>query len=129
MAVHARSPGKQSDLAVACTGVTRSRSRHLISQLTNTDPIGDFVRGRDLKLRIGGDLVDAATRRTYETVDPSTGERLTDVPDDGSEDVLIRAEETRLAMLDAIDGGMPFESLEEYGSYLELKAVHVRLRR
>jgi acyl-CoA reductase-like NAD-dependent aldehyde dehydrogenase len=85
VAVHAHSPSKQSDLAVACTGVTRSRSRHLISQLTTTDPIGITSSATHYWGTLFGGMKDSGLGRE--------------------------------------------ESLEEYESYLELKAVHVRLRR
>lgn len=113
-----------------------------MSRLVAPDPVGELVRGHAFRLLIGGDLVDAAEGGTYPTTDPSTGERLVDVPEAGHEDVarayaaasaaqpdwsaagiaaraacferfadLIRADEARLAMLDAIDGGMPFAAM------------------
>ncbi len=110
-----------------------------MSATTAADPIGTYIRGEDFKLLIGGELRDAADGSTFESVDPSTGERLTSVPCAGGHDVAlayeaaaaaqpawealgvdgraevfgrlgqaIAANEERLAMLDAIDGGLPF---------------------
>jgi betaine-aldehyde dehydrogenase len=113
-----------------------------MSQTLTADPVGELVRGHDFKLLIGGELVDAAAGGTYETFDPSTGERLADVPAATAEDVarayaaaaaaqrhwealgvtgraevfarfadVVRENEERLAMLDAVDGGMPYEAM------------------
>lgn len=107
-----------------------------------TNPISDLVEGHDFRMLIGGDLVSAASGATLETIDPSTGGRLTVVPDAGADDVArayeaaqaaqrdwqgigiegrtevfarfgeaVRANQDRLAMLDAIDGGMPFRAM------------------
>jgi acyl-CoA reductase-like NAD-dependent aldehyde dehydrogenase len=109
-----------------------------MTEIAAADPVADFVRGRDFKLLIGGDLCDAADGSTLDTVDPSTGETLTSVPCASTEDVTrayeaaaaaqpawdalgvegrsdvfarlgaaVAANEERLAMLDAIDGGLP----------------------
>lgn len=113
-----------------------------MTQTSRVDPVGELVRGRDFKLLIGGDLVDAAAGGTLETFNPSTGERLAHVPAATGEDVeaayaaaaaaqpgwealgaagrgevfarfaeIVRENEERLAMLDAINGGMPFDSM------------------
>ncbi|MBV9002508.1 MAG: aldehyde dehydrogenase family protein, partial [Solirubrobacterales bacterium] len=102
------------------------------------DPIETYIRHQDFKLLIGGELRDAADGSVLETVDPSTGETLTEVPCARAQDVArayeaaaaaqpawealgvegrsevfaamaaaISANEERLAMLDAIDGGLP----------------------
>jgi aldehyde dehydrogenase (NAD+) len=51
----------------------------------------------DYKLLIGGDLVDAASGETFETIDPSTGEVFTTVPKAGTEDVQRALEIARMA--------------------------------
>ena len=49
--------------------------------------VREFLAASPHKLLIGGALVDAAEGRTFETVDPSTGERLAVCAAAGSEDV------------------------------------------
>ncbi len=58
-----------------------------MSATTAADPIGTYVRGHAFKLLIGGELRDAADGATLETIDPSTGEALTSVPNAGVQDV------------------------------------------
>jgi len=54
---------------------------------TITDPIANHVSGRRFRMLIGDGLVDAETGALTATFDPSTGRRLTEVPDAGPEDV------------------------------------------
>jgi betaine-aldehyde dehydrogenase len=113
-----------------------------MSELTIADPVAEAVEGREFKLLIGGDLVDAVDGATHETVNPSTGEPLASVPWAGPQDVAraveaaIRAapqwaalgiagrseafarlasaiseRRRELALLDAVDGGMPYEAM------------------
>jgi len=51
------------------------------------DPIAEFVKGRDFRMLIRGDLVGAADDQTAETVNPSTGEPVSEVPEGTAEDV------------------------------------------
>jgi acyl-CoA reductase-like NAD-dependent aldehyde dehydrogenase len=46
-----------------------------------------FVEGAPQKLVIGGELVDAADGRTFETIDPATGDAICEVAYAGAEDV------------------------------------------
>jgi betaine-aldehyde dehydrogenase len=52
-----------------------------------TSPANAYVKGREFKMLIGGDFVDPADGRVEETVDPSTGEVLAQVPQASAEDV------------------------------------------
>lgn len=113
-----------------------------MSQAAIGDPVSEFVGGRKFRMLVGGDLVEERGKRSMVTVDPSTGDRLTEVPDGTAEDVgravaaakeaqpawqamgvdgraevfaelgrAVQEHEVELAMLDAIDGGMPFEAM------------------
>jgi betaine-aldehyde dehydrogenase len=106
------------------------------------DPVAELVRGREFKMLIGGEPVDAVDGSEFRTLDPSTGQPLIRVPQGGPEDVgraveaaakaqpeweqagiearceffeilarEVDRESNRLAMLDAIDGGMPFSAM------------------
>jgi acyl-CoA reductase-like NAD-dependent aldehyde dehydrogenase len=114
-----------------------------MSQSAIADPIAEFVKGRDFRMLIGGDLVGAADDRTAETVNPSTGEVVSEVPDGTAEDIgravkaakkaqpeweamgvvgrsevfaelakVVEEHEIEFAMLDAVDGGMPFRAMQ-----------------
>lgn len=103
------------------------------------DPVTDLVQGREFKMLIGGEPVDALGGGQRETLNPSTGEPLTEVPYGTAEDIARAVEAARqaqpewegagidarctyfeqlaaaleeasddLAMLDALDGGMPY---------------------
>jgi betaine-aldehyde dehydrogenase len=52
-----------------------------------TSPQDVYIKGREFKLLIGGDFVDASDGRVEEAVDPSTGSSLAEVPQASSEDV------------------------------------------
>src|SRR5947207_12802753 len=49
--------------------------------------VASFLKGQPKKLFIGGRWVDAASGKTFETVDPATGEVLALVAEAGAEDV------------------------------------------
>ncbi len=49
--------------------------------------VASFLKGQPKKLFIGGRWVDAASGKTFETVDPATGEMLALVAEAGAEDV------------------------------------------
>ena len=49
--------------------------------------VAQFLRGGPKKLFIGGRWVDSATGRTFDTIDPATGEILAKVAEAGPEDV------------------------------------------
>src|SRR4051812_48578780 len=51
------------------------------------DPVREFLASDEHHLLIGGDRVPAAGGRTFDTPDPSTGERLATVSHGGAEDV------------------------------------------
>lgn len=51
------------------------------------DPIATYVGGRQFRMLIGDEFVDAADGATAEVLDPSTGETLTTVPAGGAADV------------------------------------------
>jgi betaine-aldehyde dehydrogenase len=63
------------------------------------DPRDAYVTGREFKMLIGGEFVDAAGGRTEETVDPSTGSVLAEVPQASAVDVerAVAAAETAFA--------------------------------
>jgi betaine-aldehyde dehydrogenase len=113
-----------------------------MSRGTVAEPVTEIVNGREFKLLIGGELLDAAGGETHETVNPSTGETLTSVPWAGPRDVARAVEAAKqaapewealglagrsevferfgkavgdhkdeLALLDAVDGGMPFTAM------------------
>ncbi|MFL5826524.1 MAG: aldehyde dehydrogenase family protein [Thermoleophilaceae bacterium] len=54
---------------------------------TLSDPARSFVQSGPHKLLIGGDWVDAADGRTFETIDPATGEPICEVAQAGPDDV------------------------------------------
>lgn len=58
-----------------------------MSQSAIADPIAEFVKGRDFRILIRGDLVGAADDQTAETVNPSTGKPVSEVPEGTAEDV------------------------------------------
>ncbi|HKC20521.1 MAG TPA: aldehyde dehydrogenase family protein, partial [Candidatus Dormibacteraeota bacterium] len=49
--------------------------------------VAQFLRGGPKKLFIGGRWVEAASGKTFDTLDPATGEVLAKVAEGGSEDV------------------------------------------
>lgn len=51
------------------------------------DPVARYVSGREFKMLVGGELVDALDGAVSETVDPSTGATLTEVPEASVADV------------------------------------------
>lgn len=51
------------------------------------DPIATYVGGRDFKMLIGDQFVDAQDGATTDVLDPSTGDRLTTVPTGGAADM------------------------------------------
>ncbi|MDW5596878.1 aldehyde dehydrogenase family protein [Conexibacter stalactiti] len=51
------------------------------------DPIATYVGGRDFKMLIGEQLVDAQDGASTDVLDPSTGEKLTTVPTGGAADM------------------------------------------
>lgn len=51
------------------------------------DPVSRYVGGRDFRMLIGGDLVEASGGRRTLTLNPNTGEELTEVPEASVEDV------------------------------------------
>jgi len=58
-----------------------------MSETVTTDPVARYVRGREFKLLIGGELVDALDGGASESFDPSTGELLAQVPEASAADV------------------------------------------
>jgi acyl-CoA reductase-like NAD-dependent aldehyde dehydrogenase len=70
-----------------------------------SDPARAFA-GRSHRLLIGGEWVEAADGRTFETVDPSTGRAIADVALGGAEDV-DRAARAALAALEGDWGSLP----------------------
>jgi acyl-CoA reductase-like NAD-dependent aldehyde dehydrogenase len=71
-----------------------------------SDAARKFVEAGPHKLLIGADWVDAADGRTFETVDPSTGEAICEVAQAGAEDVE-RAAQAARAALEGKWGKMP----------------------
>jgi betaine-aldehyde dehydrogenase len=51
------------------------------------DPVARYVGDREFKMLVGGELVDAIDGAVSETVDPSTGATLTEVPEASAADV------------------------------------------
>ncbi|MDI9897393.1 aldehyde dehydrogenase family protein [Rhodococcus sp. IEGM 1381] len=51
------------------------------------DPISTFVTSQDFKMLIGGQLVDSESGATQQVLDPSTGDKLTDIPRGTTADV------------------------------------------
>src|SRR3989442_14448584 len=49
--------------------------------------IAAFLKGQPKKLFIGGRWVEAASGKTFETIDPATGEGLARVAEGGAEDI------------------------------------------
>ena len=58
-----------------------------MSQLAIAGRIAEFIKRRDFRMLIRGDLVGAADDQTAETVNPSTGEPVSEVPEGTAEDV------------------------------------------
>ena len=52
-----------------------------MSQLAIPGRIAEFIKRRDFRMLIRGDLVGAADDQTSETVNPSTGEPVSEVPE------------------------------------------------
>src|ERR671936_1523870 len=71
-----------------------------------SDAARSFVESGPHKLLIGADWVEAADGRTFETVDPSTGEVICEVAQAGAEDVE-RAAQAARAALEGPWGKMP----------------------
>ena len=65
---------------------------------TLSDAARSFVDSGPHKLLIGADWVEAADGRTFETVDPSTGEAICEVAQAGAEDVERAAQAARAAL-------------------------------
>ena len=51
------------------------------------DPIDTYVRGREFKMLLGGEFVDAEGGRRAETIDPSTGKAVAELPEASQQDV------------------------------------------
>lgn len=58
----------------------------MVSELVG-DPVARYVAGREFRLAIGGELSAASDGATFETVDPSTGRTLVEVPSASRADV------------------------------------------
>jgi acyl-CoA reductase-like NAD-dependent aldehyde dehydrogenase len=71
-----------------------------------SDAAREFVEAGPHKLLIGADWVEAADGRTFETIDPSTGEVICEVAQAGAEDVE-RAAQAARAALEGEWGKMP----------------------
>jgi acyl-CoA reductase-like NAD-dependent aldehyde dehydrogenase len=65
---------------------------------TLSDAARSFVESGPHKLLIGADWVDASDGRTFETIDPSTGEVICEVAQAGAEDVERAAQAARTAL-------------------------------
>jgi acyl-CoA reductase-like NAD-dependent aldehyde dehydrogenase len=55
--------------------------------MTVTDPVERYVAGRDWRMLIGGEFVEASGHQVTDTYDPSTGRVLAAVPDASAADV------------------------------------------
>src|SRR5688500_9773195 len=82
-------------------------TRHLASQPMATataqdlsEPAREFV-SQSRGLWVGGEEVPAADGRTFETIDPATGDAICEVAQGGAED----AERAAAAAREALDGG------------------------
>jgi acyl-CoA reductase-like NAD-dependent aldehyde dehydrogenase len=73
---------------------------------TLSDAARSFVESGPHKLLIGADWVDAADGRSFETIDPATGDPICEVAQGGAEDVE-RAAQAARAALDGPWGTMP----------------------
>src|SRR4051812_45877794 len=73
---------------------------------TLSDAARSFVDSGPHKLLIGADWVEAADGRTFETIDPSTGQTICEVAQAGAEDVE-RAAKAARAALEGKWGKMP----------------------
>jgi aldehyde dehydrogenase (NAD+) len=71
-----------------------------------SDAARKFVESGPHKLLIGSDWVEAADGRTFETVDPSSGEVICELAQAGAEDVE-RAAQAARAALEGEWGKMP----------------------
>jgi acyl-CoA reductase-like NAD-dependent aldehyde dehydrogenase len=58
-----------------------------MASIDTTTPRDAYVTGREFKMLVGGEFVDAADGAVEQTVDPSTGDALAEVPQASSEDV------------------------------------------
>ncbi|MEK6276529.1 MAG: aldehyde dehydrogenase family protein [Actinomycetota bacterium] len=63
-----------------------------------SDAARAFVEGGPRKLLIGSEWVEAADGRTFETIDPSTGDAICEVAQGGPQDVARAAEAARAAL-------------------------------
>jgi acyl-CoA reductase-like NAD-dependent aldehyde dehydrogenase len=77
-----------------------------------SDAARSFVSAGPHKLLIGSDWVDAADGRTFETIDPATGEAICEVAHAGAEDVA-RASAAAAAALDGKWGQLPAAGREK----------------
>jgi phenylacetaldehyde dehydrogenase len=69
--------------------------------------VAQFLRGGPKKLFIGGRWVDSATGKTFDTIDPATGEVLAKVAESGPEDVDRAVAAARKAFDSAVWRGLP----------------------
>src|SRR4051812_3571293 len=67
------------------------------------DPVREFLAADEHHLLIGGERVPAADGRTFDTPDPSTGERLATVSHGGAEDVDRAVQAARAAFAEGSD--------------------------
>lgn len=58
-----------------------------MSGTATADPVDTYVRGREFKMLLGGEFVDAEGGRRVEAVDPSTGETVAELPEASRQDV------------------------------------------
>lgn len=58
-----------------------------MSDTALADPVETYVRGRDFRMLLGGEFVEAQGRRQTKAVDPSTGETVAELPEASPEDV------------------------------------------
>jgi betaine-aldehyde dehydrogenase len=58
-----------------------------MSHTAVADPVETYVRGREFKMLLGGDFVDAHDGRRAEVIDPSTGATVTELPEASQQDV------------------------------------------
>src|SRR4051794_41488165 len=67
------------------------------------DPVREFLAADEHQLLIGGERVAAADGRTFDTPDPSTGERLATVSQAGAQDVDRAVQAARAAFEEGSD--------------------------
>jgi betaine-aldehyde dehydrogenase len=58
-----------------------------MTQTISPDPVATYVGDREFRMLVGGEFVRALDGATSETIDPSTGSGLTEVPEASAEDV------------------------------------------